>query len=279
MDRLGSHEGRRHHDLVAQDEVVDDQMMAVELPAPRAGVGWLAHHGEVVQALAVLIEPLGHLGDGFVEAHDVARLLESLGAQRRLKERKRPRPLRFGHLLEAHALPRIAVDVVPLAPFEVIDRECRLRSLLGRERGQECNRRGPHGRRRDPGRADRKESGRHGPVRRHPLEGFVERVGLLRRPLRRHDRDDWHGRNPERDPEVPADSHAVSFRLQAEATVVRGQPIVRPDGCHNLAISCCGFVTERERLPASACCWPSSTPGRSRPIPRRSRVTNTPTLS
>ncbi len=43
------------------------------------------------------------------------------------------------------------------------------------------------------------------------------------------------------------------------------------------AISCCGFATEREPSPASACCWPSSIPGRSRPIPRRSRATNTPT--
>ena len=46
-----------------------------------------------------------------------------------------------------------------------------------------------------------------------------------------------------------------------------GQPIVRLPECHNPAIPCCGFATARAPSPASACCSPSSTPGRSRPIP------------
>ena len=33
-DRLRAHEGRRHDRLIAEHEVVDDQMMSVELPAP-----------------------------------------------------------------------------------------------------------------------------------------------------------------------------------------------------------------------------------------------------
>jgi hypothetical protein len=37
-DGLGAHEHRRHHDLIAENEAVDDQMMAVDLPAPRAVV-------------------------------------------------------------------------------------------------------------------------------------------------------------------------------------------------------------------------------------------------
>ncbi len=36
-DRLGTHERRRHHDLVAENEVVDHQMVAVELPSPGLG--------------------------------------------------------------------------------------------------------------------------------------------------------------------------------------------------------------------------------------------------
>ena len=33
-DRLTAEEDRRHHDLISEDEVVDHQMMAVELPTP-----------------------------------------------------------------------------------------------------------------------------------------------------------------------------------------------------------------------------------------------------
>ena len=38
-------------------------------------------------------------------------------------------------------------------------------------------------------------------------------------------------------------------------------------GCHNPPIPCCGFATERRPSPASACCSPSSIPGRSSTAP------------
>ena len=40
---------RRHHNLIAKHEVVDDRVMAVELPAPGFSGGRLAHDGDVVE--------------------------------------------------------------------------------------------------------------------------------------------------------------------------------------------------------------------------------------
>ena len=54
--RLGAREERRHHHLVAQHEVVDDGVMAVELPAPRLFGGRLAHDGDVVLPFAQELE-------------------------------------------------------------------------------------------------------------------------------------------------------------------------------------------------------------------------------
>ena len=81
-DRFGSGEERRHHDLIAKDEVVDDGVVAVELPSPRFGGRRLAHDGDVVLPLAVLVEVVaGQLAERFVQVHDVARLLQSFRAQ------------------------------------------------------------------------------------------------------------------------------------------------------------------------------------------------------
>ena len=76
-----AHERGRHHHLITQDEVVDDEMMPVELPSPGICGGRRAHHREVVQPLAVLVEVLAQLGEMVIEPHDVARLLEPSGAQ------------------------------------------------------------------------------------------------------------------------------------------------------------------------------------------------------
>ena len=79
IDRLGADEGRRHHDLIAQDEVVDDDVMAVELPAPRLGGRGRAHHGDVVEPLAVVLEVVVvQLAQRVVQLHDVARELSPL---------------------------------------------------------------------------------------------------------------------------------------------------------------------------------------------------------
>ena len=55
---------RRHDDLIAEHKVVDDGVVAIELPAPRLGQGRLAHHGEVVEPLAIA------LAEGAEQTHD-----------------------------------------------------------------------------------------------------------------------------------------------------------------------------------------------------------------
>ena len=55
-DRLGAGEERRHHHLVAEHEVVDDGVMAVELPSPRLLGGRLAHDRDVIAPFAQEIE-------------------------------------------------------------------------------------------------------------------------------------------------------------------------------------------------------------------------------
>ena len=93
IDRLRSGEERRHHHLIAEHEVVDDRVVAVELPAPRLGRRRRAHHRDVIAPLAVAIEVVVvQLAERVVEAHDVARLLQPLGAQRGAEQAdRRPR--------------------------------------------------------------------------------------------------------------------------------------------------------------------------------------------
>src|SRR5262249_13524372 len=54
-DWLGACEGRGHDHLIAQHEIVDDQMVSVELPSPRLLVRGLAHHRDPVEPFAVLL--------------------------------------------------------------------------------------------------------------------------------------------------------------------------------------------------------------------------------
>jgi hypothetical protein len=58
---------------VAEHKVVDDPVMAVELPTPRLGGGGLSHDRDEIQPLAEKLMVAGELGKSFVEAHDVAR--------------------------------------------------------------------------------------------------------------------------------------------------------------------------------------------------------------
>src|SRR4029079_14584065 len=51
---LRAHEYRRHDDLVADDQAVDDQVMSVDLPAPGLGRGRRAKDADPVRPLAEL---------------------------------------------------------------------------------------------------------------------------------------------------------------------------------------------------------------------------------
>ena len=135
--RLRTHEGWRHHDLVAQHEVVDDQVVAVKLPAPRFVLGRLAHEREVVKPLVQFFEVGGDLAQRVVQAHDVAASLEALRAQPGIHQAVGSFALPLVQLRERHPLPGQGVLVCPAAPLRVIDRELRLAALLVSEGRQE----------------------------------------------------------------------------------------------------------------------------------------------
>ena len=138
-------EERRHHHLIAQHEVVDDRVMAVELPSPRLGRRRLAHQRDVVLPLAVLLEVVAvELGQRVVQLHDVLGQRQAPGAQRRAQQGDRRGALRGGQLLEAHALTPVEVLIHPLAPLGVIDGERRAAALFVGEAGEEGDRRRPY---------------------------------------------------------------------------------------------------------------------------------------
>ena len=149
-DRLGADEERRHDDLVAEHEVVDDQVVAVDLPAPGLVGGGLAHHGDPVEPLVVLGEVAAvQLAQGAVEVHDVAAQPESVRAERRAHQAEGGLPLGVVHLVEADALAHVEVLVHPLAPLVVVDREGGPGALVLGQRCQErlcghADRRGRH---------------------------------------------------------------------------------------------------------------------------------------
>src|SRR5262245_1563715 len=124
MDRLRAQKGRSHHHLIAKDKVVDDQVMAVDLPAPGFGGGRLPHNTHPIEILTVLRESTGHFHDRLIETHDVARGLKSLGAQALSEHRESTVALSIAHLEKRHAMAhQRGMDVTPSAPFDCIYRE------------------------------------------------------------------------------------------------------------------------------------------------------------
>ena len=115
--RLGAHEHRRDHHLIADDEAVDDQVMAVDLPAPRLVLRWLAEHADEVDPLAVLGPAPGDLADGVVQPHDVARGAEAARAERLLDQPQRGRTLLVVEIFQQHAVThQERVDIPPAPP-------------------------------------------------------------------------------------------------------------------------------------------------------------------
>ena len=76
-----THERRRHHQLVADDDAVLVQVMAVDLPAPRLIDGRLTEDREEVGPLAEAVVLTRKLCDQLVDGHDASRLLETSNRQ------------------------------------------------------------------------------------------------------------------------------------------------------------------------------------------------------
>jgi hypothetical protein len=120
--------------------------MAVELPSPRLGRRWRAHHGEVIQPLAVLIEVIVvELAEGVIEAHDVAGELQALGAECRAQQRKPRFTLGTAHVLKADALADVEALIHPLAPLIGVHRKDGGTALNFSQARQERVRRGANG--------------------------------------------------------------------------------------------------------------------------------------
>src|SRR6516165_1410148 len=70
---LGAHEAGCQNELIAEDEAVDIQMMAVDLPSP--GLLWRRRpeDADPIEPLAVFLSLAGNLEDVLVEPHDVSR--------------------------------------------------------------------------------------------------------------------------------------------------------------------------------------------------------------
>src|SRR5207302_1889314 len=83
-----------HHQLIAEHEAVQVQVMAVELPAPRSVQRWSAEETDPVQPFTVLVGLVGQLLDRFVELHHIARSLEPWCAERASDEVEGYLPLR-----------------------------------------------------------------------------------------------------------------------------------------------------------------------------------------
>ena len=157
--------------------------MAIELPSPRLGGRGRAHHRDVVEPLAVLLEVVVvQLAQRVVQLHDVAREGEPPRAERRAQQAERRLALRLGHRLEADALAHVEVLVHPLAPLGVVDAKRRPRALVGGERGQPLLGGKAHRRSRDTRRAKREQARHRRAVGRDALEGLGQpaRLGVGR---------------------------------------------------------------------------------------------------
>src|SRR5262245_187000 len=113
-------------------------MMAIELPAPRLTRGGLSHNAEPVKVLTVLIEPAGHLHDGFIETHNVPRGLKPLDAQRLSQQREGALALGVGHFEKRHAMAHQgSMDIAPFPPLDSVYREEGFEALLQIQRREE----------------------------------------------------------------------------------------------------------------------------------------------
>lgn len=120
---FGTDEERRHDDLIAENEIIDDGVMSAKLPAPGVGGRGLAQDGDVVEPLAEESVVAGKLGQRFIQAHDVARKVEAFRAERGAHQAKGGVALRSCHFVEADSLAQVKVLVHPFAPLRVVDRE------------------------------------------------------------------------------------------------------------------------------------------------------------
>ncbi len=116
---FGAKKKRGDHYLISQDEVIDDAMVPIELPAPRLRFAGFSHDGEIISPTSVSIFPFatGQLSNGVVQLHDALRRRQALCAQPGSHHGKSQLTLFVIQFLKADALTGIGMLVGPLPPF------------------------------------------------------------------------------------------------------------------------------------------------------------------
>ena len=188
--------------------------VAVELPSPRLGRRRRPHDRQVVPPFAQLVEvAVVELGERFIEAHDVARLLQPACAQPGAQQPEGGLALRGRHVQESDAVPEVEALVHPLPPLGVVHRPERSGALWRGEGSEKGLGGGADRRRRDTRRRDAEQArldlaagrdatkriGEAGRLRlqRQPLQHLGRALRRRRRPrLRAHgiERDGDHHR-------------------------------------------------------------------------------------
>src|SRR5690242_866867 len=113
----------RKHDLIAQHKAIHVEMMPVNLPAPRHGIGRNAENADEIIPFAVLFRPARQFEQVVAEFHDVASRLVAAFAQTFAKQSQNRFALWWRHLLQTDAMTeQKRMCVTPSAPFDAIDR-------------------------------------------------------------------------------------------------------------------------------------------------------------
>ena len=128
----------RYH-LVAENKIIEDQVVSVDLESPGILGRGLAHHRDVVTEFAILLHVVViQLAQRVIESHDIARQLHPLGAERRAHQAKSRLPLGVVHFQETDALADVEMLVHPFAPLRIVDGEHGLGSLFRCQCSQEA---------------------------------------------------------------------------------------------------------------------------------------------
>ena len=140
--RLGSHEGRCHHDPPVEDHRVDAQVVTVDLPAPGFVPAGPAEDRHEVRPLTERLVVARDLGQQLVDAHDRARLMKAARRERRPQDVERQLADRGREVLEHQPVPEVIhVDVDPRPPLGGVHGERHSCALVRCERVEECQRR------------------------------------------------------------------------------------------------------------------------------------------
>src|SRR5262249_40435546 len=101
---LGAHESWRHHQLIAEHETIDNEVMAVDLPAPRIAWRGVSKDAEPIEPLPVFFGLAGDLESVLVELHDVAGASVSRCAHAFAHQAERGPALIISEISEANAV-------------------------------------------------------------------------------------------------------------------------------------------------------------------------------